>query len=272
MHSLLSFDIWKELDAIPIYISMVLGMYGCLELGRWWGRKHLASNQSGGNEWIGIIDGPILAVYGLLLAFTFSSAISRHEERKKNIIEEANVAAQAYWQVDLMPSAARPQLREQIKDYIRSRLNCYRLRSDPAAYQQELDRSHQIQDQLWHSAITASGSETARSDASSILSSLNDLRSLTTSRKILAGFHPPAIIMLFLLALSLVASFLVGYQVSTIKRKSWPHIILFLAFLAFINYLIIDLEYPHVGWIQIDDVEIMIQQIIENIPELKKIK
>jgi hypothetical protein len=263
---------WEQLDAIPIYISMVLGMYGCLELGRWWGRRQLASNQSGGNEWIGIIDGPILAVYGLLLAFTFSNAMSRHEERKKNIIEEANIVAQAYWQVDLMPSAAQPQFREQIKDYIRSRLNCYRLRSDATAYQHELDRSHQIQDQLWHSAVRATGSETARSDASSILSSLNELGSLTTSRKILAAFHPPAIIMLFLLALSLVASFLVGYQVSTLKKKSWPHIVLFLAFLAFINYLIIDLEYPHVGWIQINDVEIMIQQIIENIPELKDVK
>jgi hypothetical protein len=57
MHSLFSFDIWNELDAIPIYIAMVLGMYGCLELGRSWGRKQLARKQSVGKEWIGIVDG-----------------------------------------------------------------------------------------------------------------------------------------------------------------------------------------------------------------------
>ena len=84
MPSHLSFDLWNELDAIPIYITMVLGMYGCLELGRSWGRKQLARKQSVGKEWIGIVDGPILAVYGLLLAFAFSGAMHRHDERKKN--------------------------------------------------------------------------------------------------------------------------------------------------------------------------------------------
>jgi len=57
VYSPLSFDIWNELDAIPIYIAMVLGMYGCLELGRSWGRKQLARKQSVGKEWIGIVDG-----------------------------------------------------------------------------------------------------------------------------------------------------------------------------------------------------------------------
>jgi hypothetical protein len=41
---------------------------------------------------------------------------------------------------------------------------------------------------------------------------------------------------------------------------------------AFTNYLIIDLEYPKVGWIQIDDSEIMIRNIMENTPELNGIK
>ncbi len=272
MPSLLSFDLWNELDAIPIYIAMVLGMYGCLELGRSWGRKQLARKQSVGKEWIGIVDGPILAVYGLLLAFAFSGAMHRHDERKKIIVEEANALARGYFQVDLMPSAEQPQLRALMKDYLRARLNCYRLRSDLAAYQLETLHSYQIQDQLWKSVIKGTNSNVDRRAALMILSTLSELRSLTTSRKVLASFHPPTIIMLFLLTLSLVASFLLGYQISMLKKKSWPHIFLFLGFVAFTNYLIIDLEYPKVGWIQIDDSEIMIRDIIENIPELNGIK
>jgi hypothetical protein len=159
-----------------------------------------------------------------------------------------------------------------MKDYLRTRLNCYRLRSDPTTYQQEILRSYQIQDQLWQSAVAATGSKMARSDASTLLATLSELRSLTTSRRVLTGFHPPTIIMLFLLTLSLAASFLLGYQISMLKKKSWPHILLFLAFLAFTNYLIIDLEYSRVGWIQIDDAEIMVRNIIESIPELNNTK
>ena len=190
MHSLLSFDIWNELDAIPIYIAMVLGMYGCLELGRWWGRKQLAKNQSVGKEWIGLVDGPILAVYGLLLAFAFSGAMHRHDERKKIIVEEANALARGYFQVDLMPSAEQPQLRALMKDYLRTRLNSYRLRSDLDAYQLETLHSYQIQDQLWKSVIKATNSNVDRRAALTLLSTLSELRSLTTSRKILTSFHP----------------------------------------------------------------------------------
>ena len=272
MPSHLSFDLWNELDAIPIYITMVLGMYGCLELGRWWGRKQLASKQSVGKEWIGIVDGPILAVYGLLLAFAFSGATHRHDERKKIIVEEANTLARGYFQVDLLPSTEQPQLRALMQEYLRTRLNCYRLRSDLAAYQLETLHSYQIQDQLWQSVIKSSDYKVDRRAALTLLSTLSELRSLTTSRKILTSFHPPMIIMLFLLTLSLVASFLLGYQISMLKKKSWPHIFLFLGFVAFTNYLIIDLEYPKVGWIQIDDSEIMIRNIMENIPELNGIK
>ena len=272
MPSHLSFDLWNELDAIPIYITMVLGMYGCLELGRSWGRKQLAKKQSVGKEWIGIVDGPILAVYGLLLAFAFSGAMHRHDERKKIIVEEANMLARGYFQVDLLPSTEQPQLRALMQEYLRTRLNCYRLRSDLAAYQQETLHSYQIQDQLWKSVIKATNSNVDRRAALTLLSTLSELRSLTTSRKILTSFHPPMIIMLFLLTLSLVASFLLGYQISMLKKKSWPHIFLFLGFVAFTNYLIIDLEYPKVGWIQIDDSEIMIRNIMENIPELNGIK
>ena len=272
MPSHLSFDLWNELDAIPIYITMVLGMYGCLELGRSWGRKQLARKQSVGKEWIGIVDGPILAVYGLLLAFAFSGAMHRHDERKKIIVEEANMLARGYFQVDLLPSTEQPQLRALMQEYLRTRLNCYRLRSDLAAYQQETLHSYQIQDQLWKSVIKATNSNVDRRAALTLLSTLSELRSLTTSRKILTSFHPPMIIMLFLLTLSLVASFLLGYQISMLKKKSWPHIFLFLGFVAFTNYLIIDLEYPKVGWIQIDDSEIMIRNIMENIPELNGIK
>ena len=272
MPSHLSFDLWNELDAIPIYITMVLGMYGCLELGRSWGRKQLARKQSVGKEWIGIVDGPILAVYGLLLAFAFSGAMHRHDERKKIIVEEANMLARGYFQVDLLPSTEQPQLRALMQEYLRTRLNCYRLRSDLAAYQQETLHSYQIQDQLWKSVIKATNSNVDRRAALTLLSTLSELRSLTTSRKILTSFHPPMIRMLFLLTLSLVASFLLGYQISMLKKKSWPHIFLFLGFVAFTNYLIIDLEYPKVGWIQIDDSEIMIRNIIENIPELNGIK
>jgi len=67
--------------------------------------------------------------------------------------------------------------------------------------------------------------------------------------------HPPLIIFVVLLLLSLVSAFLIGYEVSTIGRKSWVHLGMFVLFLAVITYLIVDLEYPRLGAIRIGDMQ-----------------
>jgi hypothetical protein len=43
-----------------------------LELGRRWGTRRLTVDADGAREGIGVVDGAVFALLGLLLAFTFS--------------------------------------------------------------------------------------------------------------------------------------------------------------------------------------------------------
>jgi hypothetical protein len=48
------------------------GMLLLLELGRRWGTRRLTVDADGAREGIGVVDGAVFALLGLLLAFTFS--------------------------------------------------------------------------------------------------------------------------------------------------------------------------------------------------------
>ena len=59
-----------------------------------------------GAEGVGVIDGAVFALPGLLLAFTFSGAAARFDTRRHLIVEEANAIGTAYLRLDLLPPDA----------------------------------------------------------------------------------------------------------------------------------------------------------------------
>ena len=89
-----------------------------LELGRWQRRRR----ESEGNS---TIEGAIFALFGLLLAFTFSGAISRYDNHRLLLTEEVNDIGTAYLRLDLLPSQRRPELQQLFRDYTNSRLHLF---------------------------------------------------------------------------------------------------------------------------------------------------
>ena len=58
----------------------------------------------------------------LVIAFTFSGAVTRFETRRDLIREEANDIGTAYLRLDLLPAARQPALRQDFRDYVQARL------------------------------------------------------------------------------------------------------------------------------------------------------
>ena len=59
----------------------------------------------------------MFALFGLLIAFTFSGALSRLDIRRGQVVDEANAIGTAYLRIDLLPAAAQPRLRESFREY-----------------------------------------------------------------------------------------------------------------------------------------------------------
>lgn len=71
---------------------------------------------------IGPIDAAVLALLGLLLALTISSASDRLVHKRELSVAEANAIRTAYLRLDLLPMDTRSSLRDLFGSYIDERI------------------------------------------------------------------------------------------------------------------------------------------------------
>jgi hypothetical protein len=241
------------ISAGPYAFGLLVGMLVCMEIGRWSGARWLAENPENTTSGLGLAQGAIFTLYGLLLAFTFSQATSRFDVRRELIVEEANAIGTAYLRLDLLTPELQPALRQQFRDYLDSRLEVYRKMPDIVAVEAELSRSGRLQQGIWTRAVVDSrlvgtSPETGRL----LLPAINAMIDITATRTMAAKIHPAPVIYKLLFLLALVCSLLAGYGMAGSKKRNWLHTTAFAVITAASVYVILDIEYPRAGLIRIN--------------------
>ena len=234
-------------------ISLFVGMLLSLELGRRIGLRRLEEDASAATEGIGAVDGAVFAVLGLLIAFTFSGATARFDARRQLIVEETNHIGTAYLRIDVLPAEAQPALRESFKRYLDTRIETYRKIPDVTAVRASLARGNELQLEIWRQAVAAVRMEGALPGAPMlVLPALNAMIDITTTRTMAAYLHPPRVVFVMLFGMALAASLLAGYGMTGGKLRSRFHMVGFAAVMAIAVFVILDIEYPRLGWIRVD--------------------
>ncbi len=239
--------------AAALSLLLLLGMIGALELGRRAGRRRLERFPEAGDGTSGSMDGAVFALFGLLLAFTFSGAAGRFDARRELVIQEANAIGTAYLRVELLPPAAQAELRPLYRRYLEARLATYRAVPDAAAVKVELDRSVALQEVLWKTSMDAALALGNPGVISLVGASLNEMIDITTTRLAATQMHPPMVVYLLLYGMGLAASLVAGFSVARSPVRSWLHVLVFAGAIAASVYVILDMEFPRLGLIRVDD-------------------
>lgn len=239
--------------AILIVSLLFSGMLLLLEVGRRAGHRRIARDAKVDMPGIGVIDGAVFTLLGLLLAFTFSGAATRLDARRQLIVQETNDIGTAYSRLDLLPAGAQPALREKFRQYVDSRLAAYRKLPDEGAAREELAKGTLLQGEIWNQAVAATRALDTHPDAARLLiPALNSMIDITTTRTMTMQMHPPSIVFVMLFVLALVSSLLAGYGMARGKWRSWIHILCFASAISVSVFVILDLEFPRAGWIRED--------------------
>jgi hypothetical protein len=235
---------------------MFFGILLCLTIGRWIGRRAIVSHGTAGHTSISSLEGAVFALMGLLIAFTFSGALTRFDMRRAQVVDEANAIGTAYLRIDLLPVSAQPKLRETFRNYTDARIAAYRKLPDLAAAKQELTRSQHLQSEIWAQAVAATRLPDSRAGTEVlVMPALNQMFDITTVRVAATQMHPPTVVYAMLVGLALAAALLAGYQSAAEKTRDWVHQIGFALIVAFTVYVILDIEYPRLGWVRIDAID-----------------
>ena len=243
-------------------VALFVGIIVCLRIGWVSGRKRLAETGEAGHAGLGAVDGAVFGLMGLLVAFTFTGAASRFNERRDLITRQVNAIGTAWMRLDLLEEPARQELRAELQHYVDTVIALGHHAGHPkefAEFEAQLSRQ---QARIWQQATAA-----VRADKSLgmlLLPALNEIFDLSTSRFVTSRLHPPLAIYAMLAVLILVSALLAGFGMAKSPRLSRIHL-LGVAFITALSlYLILDMEYPRRGLVRINSFDDVIVQLRES--------
>jgi len=257
----MSFEILEILVAVGLFLGMVL----TAEIGRRTGRARLQRHPEGLPKGVTAAEGAVFALLGLLIAFSFSGAATRFQGRRHLITEEANAIGTAYLRIEMLPEDVQPGLREQFRHYLDLRLETYRLAGNLPAAMAKYAESVELQETIWSEAVAAC----KRPDAHGglpvfMLSSLNTMFDIATTRLASTRDHPPMAIYFVLFLFGLVGAFIIGFNMSIDSTGSRFHAFVFAAIMSLMILVIVDLEYPRMGFIRVDGADRLLIELRES--------
>jgi hypothetical protein len=250
--------------AIALLLCLLAAIVGSLRLGWWWGRRRLRLLGDQANDGLGTLDAAVFGMMGLLLAFTFTGAAGRFDDRRHLITAEVNAVGTAYLRMGLLPEPARGEVRELLRQYLDGRIAGYRNPDRQQAREQVNEVTSRLQAQIWARLMDAVRDSPSLPLAVAVLPSVNESFDLATTRALATRQHPPKAIYCMLIMMVLVSGFLAGFGQAKAARQSLLHVAGFAVTTTLALYLIIDLEYPRVGLVRVDDFDQALVELRAN--------
>jgi len=206
------------------------------------------------------VEGAVFALIGLLLAFTISGALQRFDDRRQPVIQEANAASTAHDRLALFEGDLARELQIKLKDYLKARIDLYRMPHDYSLSKrteffspEQQDKILDLRNKLWDAAVAACPQANFHPACAQSVPSLTNLFEVARLRLGASEKHPPQIVYVMLFGLGLGGSLLAGFGMAAAKSRSWIHMLIFAATLTTTLYVLTDMEYPRLGLIRIED-------------------
>jgi hypothetical protein len=242
----------------PIFFAAIsagglfAGMVLCFRTGWLLGRRRLAVEGDEGSVGLGAVDGAVYGLMGLMIAFTFTGAAARFDQRRGLIAQQVNAIGTAYQRLEMLEPGPRDQLRGLMRDYVDLVILLGANADDTTARNDLIARLGPAQDRLWSAAVAIVRADPAKAPPVVLLPAFNSLFDAMQLRLLASRNHPPLAIFMMLGVLVLVSALMAGFGMAKTKRQSRLHVWGFSAVVSLAIYLILDLEYPRLGLIRVD--------------------
>jgi hypothetical protein len=237
-------------EEVAVAIGLLSVLLVALETGFRVGRWGTDDTDPRGSGQVGAIQGAILGLLGLLLAFSFAAAGGRLLERQDLIVQEANAIGTAYLRADLLDEPHRSELRAALRRYTEHRIEfSRRLRSGlDAAALAEVERLHA---RIWTAASAGVASRPA--SMLGVLGPVNEVIDLHATRLAAGRKRLPPLVMGLLIACSTLAVAVIGYGCGVGGRRRTPLTVSLAVLIATALWITVDLDHPRAGLVRLSD-------------------
>src|SRR5215472_5918276 len=214
-------------------------------IGNSFGKGKCAAGEDDRDEFMFVLGGT-LTLLALIIAFTFSMAVTRYDQRKDYEEEEANAIGTEYVRADLLPASDAANVRNLLERYLEQRTLFYTTHDHQRLAQIETETAR-LQSQLW-TAVKTSAEAHPTPPVTLAVWGMNDVLNRQGYTQAAWWNRIPVAAWSLMVFLAICCSLLVGY--GSRRRERFLFTVLpFLVSVAF--FLIADIDSPRTGVVRV---------------------
>jgi len=248
--------------AIPYFFLLIIFNW----LGFLYKKRQIKKYPEIESSGLGTAEGSLLGLMALLLSFAFGFSASKYENRRQLLVEEANDIGTTILRCDLYPDSVRNLFRADLKNYLETRINYYEVGDNADLIQKNLSQADSLSNRIWKGVASLSRNPSYTVATMQMVPSLNATIDIVSTREASRRSVVPRLILNILLVLTIVSSFLTGYGSKGHERRK----VLVLAFALMTTltlYLVIDLDRPRQGYINLNSAQQQMINLRSNFTE-----
>ena len=260
----MSYSFLVKSNAVTICLVLLLAMFLLFWLGLFLRKQWQILNlePKGG---ILTIQSALLALFGFILAFTFSMSGNRYDYIRNVYIDESNAVGTAVLRTGLYSDSVARVFRSHFKEYVEARILTYEDNTNYEQVDEGRMRTAAAADSLWQLAMQQSKLPNMLIPTNNMVPALNEMFDIGAKRDILLRSSIPDLIVYMLLTLALLISFTGGItSTGELGIRDLVVIVCFIIFTSLIIYITLDLGRPLRGMIRTGAAE-------QSIPELRRL-
>ena len=240
-------------SSIAIAVALFIAIIFCNEIGFRMGRFVQSHTDSEVRALTGSIQASILGLLALLLGFTFSMSMQRYDNRSMALIDEANAIGTAVLRIQLLPEEYKDKASKLFQEYVNLRVAIGKLDltklEERSSYNKKIAN---LQSELWSLAISATNVDPRPVTTGAFVKSLNDVIDTQGKRNALLQMHVPEVVLILLFIVFISSGGIMGYSAGLSGKRIVAPIILVSLLITLIVFIIIDLDRPKRGLIQVN--------------------
>lgn len=213
------------------------------------------------------IETAMLGLVGLLLGFSTSMAVSRFEERKHLVLEEANALGTSYLRTELLVPPHNKEMQALLCRYVNFRLESIKSGEDLTRIIASRKETTRLQSEFWNQVSVFAENDPHPVLASLLLQSINQAIDMEGARWMALHNIVPRSVMIANATVALLAASLVGFSFGLAgKRQPYSMALLSIA-ITIVLAVIMDLDRPRSGFIVVSQqpmIDLRAQMVDQN--------
>jgi hypothetical protein len=195
------------------------------------------------------LESAMLGLLALMIAFTFSMALSRFEARRDAVLNEANAIGTTALRARLLPDPQRSEVLKLLREYVQIRLDIVQSGASLTELARAVDRSNALQEALWQQAQAMAAKDKGAVPTGLFIQSLNEMIDDQGKRLSALRNRIPGSVLLTLFSIAAFAGAFAGYASGRDVQRSRVPVYVMGLLVSAVIYLIIDLDRPSTGFI-----------------------